>query len=447
MGWRNRSVECVGSVLFRGGMPPRLSEFAPALKAARVGGKKVEAEGNHWAAELKHADWGTAKVICLRDVPAPPPFLIDLDPHLNQQERQLAKEAGCIVSVVVQGGKNDVLRDRKSLLRFLRVLMADDGLVAMDHTAQRFWSRAGLDDELAHNADLDVESLFTTHVITDDVPEDAPEDTEAPALWLHTHGLAEIGFFDFDVLSPHESVTSQGGFDALRVMAFGILEGNAKPGVERFTVAGGGGDVRLVDVARFNRKAAAADVAMRIGADEDHNVNRVVLCEPPKGFLGKLFDRPRPSRWLQEEVGDGNLLLYFPDSATDLMAERARATWGKFRDWSAELAEFEFPVIAKIGYDTDSGGGREHLWFSVNDARDADVEATLDSQPFDIAAMKPGDRRRHSLERLTDWAIITPIGMVTPRSTTPLRRIRENLDKFREAMKEIRALEQQEGDA
>lgn len=445
MNWRNRSVECIGSILFRGGMPPRLSEFAAPLKAARVGGKSVDAEGHHWAAELKHADWGTAKVICLRDMPPPPAFLIDLDPHLNQQERELAKEGGCVVSVVVHGGKNDVLRDRKSLLRFLRVLMADDGLVAMDHTAQRFWSRAGLDDELAHNADLDVESLFTTHIITGELPDGAGEDEEPPALWLHTHGLAEIGFFDFDVLAPHESIMRQGGFDVLRVMAFGILEGKAKPGQEKFGLAGGGGDVRLVDVGRFNRKASANDVGLRIGADESHNTDRIVLCEPPRGFLGKLFDRPRPVRWMQNEVGDGSLLLWFSDSATDLMAERARATWSKFRDWSEELAEFEMPTIAKIGYETDSGGGgREHLWFTVNQAGTSDVEATLDSQPFDIAAMQPGDRRRHSLERMTDWAILTPIGMITPRNTTPLRRIRENLDKFRAAMKEIKALEASE---
>jgi hypothetical protein len=196
-----------------------------------------------------------------------------------------------------------------------------------------------------------------------------------------------------------------------------------------------------VDVATFNRRADRRDVALRVSADDSHNRDRVVLCDPPGGFLSKFLDKPRPCSWMQREVGEGDMLIFFSDSATELMAARARATWDKFREWSAELAEFEFPVIVKIGYATDHGdGGREHLWFRVNEARPSSVVATLESSPFDIAAMKKGDRREHGLEGLTDWMIITPVGMATPRETTPLRRVRENKDKLRELLREMKEL-------
>jgi hypothetical protein len=80
MGWRDRTVDCAGSVLFRGSMPPRLQEFTAPLKAARVSGKSVPAGDNHWAAELSHPKWGQARVACLRDIGPPPTMLIDYDP-------------------------------------------------------------------------------------------------------------------------------------------------------------------------------------------------------------------------------------------------------------------------------------------------------------------------------------------------------------------------------
>ena len=446
MGWRDRTVTCAGSVLFRGRMPPRLQEFAPALKAAGGAAEPAPADGDLGVADLRHPQWGAARAVCLRDAPTPSAALVDFAPNLGAAERAAAKAAGSSVGVALEGGRGDVLRDRKSLLRFLRALMGDDGLVAVDHTAQRFWPRAALDDELAHDADLDVEAIFATHAVSDDPPDgDAPDgdaggdEPDRPTKWLHTHGLAEVGFFDFDVLAPHESVVSQGGVDALRVMAFDILEGAARPGADRHPLAGGpNGAVRLVDVAAFNRRAAPRDVALRLGADDDHNVDRVVLCDPPGGLLGRWFGRPRPCGWLQREVGDGDLLLLFSDAATELMAGRARATWPRFRAFAAELAEFEFPTIAKIGYETDAGGNggrREHLWFEVHEARDASADATLQSEPFDIAGMRAGDRGEHPLERLTDWSIITPAGMITPRSTAPLRRIREHKDQLREMVR------------
>ena len=93
-----------------------------------------------------------------------------------------------------------------------------------------------LDEELLHEgADLDAESLFVAHSIFDEEQRDA--DGEPRAYWLHTHGLAELGTLDFDILRPSPLITT-GGYDTVPrdgVLAF-LEEGPAVAGESHVTV-------------------------------------------------------------------------------------------------------------------------------------------------------------------------------------------------------------------
>jgi hypothetical protein len=120
------------------------------------------------------------------------------------------------VAVSVRAQHEHVLRVRKRLLFWLRELMQRDGTIAIDDTSMLLWSEAMLDDELAHDADLDIESLYTIHSVRDGLD-------PARVAWLHTHGLEELGAFDFDVLQPPAAFTN--GCDvAIRALAFAGLE-------------------------------------------------------------------------------------------------------------------------------------------------------------------------------------------------------------------------------
>jgi hypothetical protein len=110
-----------------------------------------------------------------------------------------------------------------------------------------------------------------------------------------------------------------------------------------------------------------------------------------------------------------------------------------FRRLAGELAEFGFPNIAKLGYAVDGATGedeKEHLWFEVHAMHDDSLDATLQSGPFHIAAMKQGQRGTHDAERLSDWSILTPAGIINPRNTAPVRMIRENREALLKMMKE-----------
>lgn len=429
--WRNKKTSCAGSVLFRGKVAPRASEFA---HLAQRGFKVTAVEAMpaaHWAQRLSHPKWGEAMVVCLRECPRPPKQLIDFDPMLTREEREQAYQGDSTVSVVLEGQREDVLRDRKTLLRFLRAVMGGDGMVAVDHTAQRFWPREALDDELCHDADLDIESLYSLHAITDDKSDDH-------VTWLHSHGLAEIGLFDFDILEPSEDLLGRGR-DALRVIAFAILEGKVTRNTPRFPLMRPGGDVRFVDVRDFQRRASSAANALRGSAGEDHASNRAVLCNPAGNWLSRKLGRITPSRLLSQPVPD-DMTVPFSTSASELMAERAQGTYLQFRQLAGEFAEFEFPVIVKLGYRIDDGeeNDREHMWFSVNELGDDQIDATLENTPFSIGRMKKGQRNWHSIELMTDWAILTPLGTITPRYTVPARQIRGSRDQFRELLNQAR---------
>ena len=432
MGWKDRKLPYIGSVHFRGSLPPRAKDFA-FLKNQGFTISPRENDGNaHWSIRLGHTDWGKAVVGPPRDAPRLPRDLIEFDPFLTAEEKAEARLGETPVTVVTEGRVGDMLRDRKNLLRFLRALMSDDGMVAVDHSAQRLWSRAALDYELSHDADLDVSALYAMHVVVPDEPEDA-EPT-----WLHTHGLAEIGFFDFDILNPSEGLWTY-GIDAIRAMAFAIVEQEVGPSTPAFMLASPGGEVRLVEIGEFLRKTDARTRALRLGADDDHNNNRAVVCEPVNGLFARWFGRVKPAKFLTGNLPDGRVLP-FSNEASAQMARRAQNTLSQFRKLSADLAEFAFPNIAKIAYTVDGGNAAnpsdlEHLWFEVHSIEKDRIDATLASEPIGVSRMKAGQRAWHRLDQLSDWSILTPIGRINPRDARAARAILGDRERFAQVLR------------
>ncbi len=433
-----RKSETWGSVYFRGSLAPRLEEFGDLEKHGVEVQPGPDRDDVHWMARLTHPDWGEAELISMRDrFPLPPRELLAYDARLSEEEAELIGNAGCALQVRHFGKKEFILRDRKHALRFMHAIMGDDGLAVGDHTAQSFWSGDALNDEMSHDADLDVEGLFTVHAVSaDDQP--AGDDERAPITWLHTHGLGELGAFDFDILRPHSDVVDQ--HDPLcRALAFAIIEGRLKQNATAYKLAVPTGTVRAIPADQFMRLAKPAETALRDDPEGDHRSNRVVLCEPSRGMFARWSRRVKPSRWLRRPI-EGEMMFLFSNEASALMAERARNTYSMFRAAAAELAEFEFPTLVKLGLVVDGGGpdDKEHMWFAMQEAHDDHIRGELVNEPFDVARLKQGDVDDFPIDLISDWTILTPAGHITPRTTRPLRTICANWDKLKEAMEEYR---------
>lgn len=422
-----------GSVFFRGNLPPRAEEFE-FLRATGIQISPGKPSPDlHWILELKHPAWGEATMRCFREQLVPPRDLVRLQKGFSGADLAEAEAAGTGVLITTPATRKNVLRDRKNLLRYLEAAMGDDAVVAADHTSSLFWSRAMLRDELIHDADLDVSALFSIHAVTRE------EGDAARVYWIHTHGLAELGAFDFDIVGPSTEFAESCG-DLMRAAAFNILEGAIKPDTPAFPLAWPGGEARFVPVAEFDRKAPALERALRDMSD-GHAESRSVVCEPTgRGFLSRLFggNKIRASRFCAESDLEG-VVVHFSVAATELMAQRAVATFPVFAAIREEFAEFEFPAMVKMGYDTDAGagGGKEHLWFEVHAINRDGIDATLMNEPHQISGMKQGERAVRPVSRLTEWTLATPAGNITPTQHSTARLIRENMDKVRTVMASI----------
>ena len=140
---------------------------------------------------------------------------------LREQPESLEKAAapGSSSSVVlrVPARREEVLGDRKTIPDQPDVL-GDEGVIVLDTVSQLPWSRAPLDDELAHDANLDVEALYCVHSVFEGAAED-PKGRDIT--WLHSHGLAELGGFDIDFIRPDPEFVDQGS-DIYRALATAI---------------------------------------------------------------------------------------------------------------------------------------------------------------------------------------------------------------------------------
>jgi hypothetical protein len=432
--WFRKDLTCIGAALYRGPMAPRPEELDGLAGAGVEVERCSPADGYEWELKLRHPQWGRADVFCPRDVPLPPKELVDWDPRLSKREKEDVSVYGSAVFVRVEPQTHDVLRDRKVLLRFLRAVMGSHGLFAMDHVAQACWSRSALDDELGHDAALDISSLFTIHMVTE-----GEDDT----YWLHSHGLKDLGFSEFDVIEPSESC-HQEGYDSLRALAFGIVEGAIAADGAAFDLVNPGGSIQLVSARRFLAQASAGEwKRWRESVDDEHLDGHAIVCDPGGrswfGFGGK---KPQPSRFFSQSFPDEGVIR-FSNDASALMSDRARRTYPTFRGLIDELAEFSLPALVKVGYVVDGGGAndKEHLWFEVHSCREHEIEGTLLNQPFGIERLRPGDRGVHPVDLISGWQIFSPFGSITPAFGMALREVRSRPDELRKILADAKAKE------
>lgn len=420
--WLQKDIQIAASVLFRGTWPCNKESFFPLReRGIEVTDRGDSNEGLMWALDFNHPEWGEATLLCTRDFPMPPEILVDMDSGLLDSEREEIKTCGTAVSLMVKSRRKHLLRDRKNALFFMDAVMGEEGVAALDHVSQKFWSRAELKSEVAHNADVDVLSLFTEHVVVNDKEQ----------IWYHTHGLAGIGLVDFDILNPAEEILAT-HTDSFRAVAFAIVEGTLKSGGSEELLSGH--PMFAVPAKEFMSKASREWIELREDPGGDHIEDRVVICDPPpSGLLGKFRAQVRPYSPFTADLPEGSLIR-FSNDASALMAERALATYPLFRSIFEELKQFETPSLIKLGYRIDDNAeeDKEHLWFQVHEARENEIDATLLNQPFGIARMKEGDRGVHPIELISDWQFITPVGLINPRQTKALRFLREAIAKAKQ---------------
>jgi hypothetical protein len=405
--FRDTSTPLRGAVCYRGPLPPRLEQVLAlaALPVTAVRGAAPTDGVSPWALELSHPLWGDATVtspdVDVRGGFEDGGFAIS---GFTAVEAADASRAERILLVTATTPERRVLRARKHLLRWLRLLMALDGLAAFDLDAGVTWAPARLDDELAHDADLDVASLYTVDAVCGPIDPDR-------VTWLHTHGLEGIGAFDIDILEPSPAAALFLGSTPLRALAFAALEGDVMPTTRSFPLGGPDGDVALVPADTFQRTAAPEHAALRV-ADAAHAGRRAVVCDPAGRFSSA---RPRPSRFLATATDDA--YYSFSVAACAIVAARAAATLPVFRELHRELAGPDSRARVKR-YDPPghSKGGAQARWLTI---------ATFGTDTV-AAFAEDGTLREFPFDDVADWGMATPAGLISPQDMSAARRLRES---------------------
>jgi hypothetical protein len=414
LSWLTGATPARAVVFLPGGEGAKPDATTDRLRAADIA--NVEAKpGEPWQLEVKDPSWGSATIEAAPDVPDPE-IAIRFASNLTDAEKARVRPPYSAVVITVPGRTKRILADRKALLRCTAAVMGETGLIALDAQSHLPWTREALADELAHDADLDIEALYTIeHVWTADA------EGKRTVEWAHTHGLGDVGAFDVDVVAPHPDFVARGA-EAFRAIAQLALAKKVSIDSGEFVFGKPGGVARAVRADEFMRQAEPRWSDLR---DVAHDGARAVLCDPAgAGLLGFLRRDagPVPMSFARRPIPETFASLVSSDFS-DLMAERAAKTLGVLRRYREEFAGVEPVTLVKLGYPTRSGD-REHLWFEVHEMGDDWIEGTLGNRPFDVD-LEPGSTGRYSLDLLSDWLLLTPAGQINPRSFHAARSLRE----------------------
>jgi uncharacterized protein YegJ (DUF2314 family) len=426
--WLSRKVPHIGAVWFTSPEPPGPASFA-RLDRHDIRVTPIELPEMAWGLELSHSGWGRARVACPLESPTPP---ADLTPftEMAAAEKALCAKAKSRLTVALDAPGSNMLRERKHLFRFLAAVAGTDGVAIVEPMSMRLWTPAAAADELAHEADLDIEALYSVHAISDD---------DGKCIWVHTHGLALHGGLDVHLVPPERGLDCALYPDSVRALAGITLERHDAAAAPVLPLATPDRFVRLVPTDRVLTEGRGWGVAAlrQLLHDDDgaHVEGHAVVCEPEalswwQRLRGKGNVEVARCLWSREPV---SATVLYTATMTALIEARARATYGVLRRLREEFASFEFPTTVKLGFETDAAAAaqREHLWFLVETCADDNILGSLENRPRAVSGLKEGDRARHAVDRLTDWVIHTPAGAITPRSQAAARMIREDPARFR----------------
>jgi len=163
-GFLQRDRPNLGLVFLPGDRAPEPDDL-DRLRATGVTIEPASGEPGTWARTLRHPRWSEAVVAFDPAAPLAEEVIRDTTPNLDDAERAAAMGARHSLAVRVPAARKHALHDRKTLLRWLDLLLGEDGVVAVDLLSQLPWPRQALADELAHDADVDIEALYTIHLI------------------------------------------------------------------------------------------------------------------------------------------------------------------------------------------------------------------------------------------------------------------------------------------
>lgn len=335
-----------------------------------------------------------------------------LDAHLGAKQLEQsvfddAAQSDFTLLVETEFGDEPLLDFHRQLQVTARV--APDAVVLVDDNACAVRSAQWVSDVTASDTPPNPHYLYTVHYVFDD-----------HGVWAHTHGLSRCGSIELEMLDLPKGCAEALNPLVCAVAAMWIEQGPPAPG-ECFEA---GKDMPLAWMPwdKALAKKAPKGPGGKDDRDDVHSVPSGVLMVPKQGWTGRKLCCPSSLVPTLER----NPMLYVSNMETARMALLAAEKLPRFARLFSELGQEDgWRFLVKLGYAVDGAEceeEREHLWFDVHGIHGGEVDATLLNQPYYIERMFEGQRAKHPLDKLSDWAILGPYGRFGPDSVHSLDR-------------------------
>ncbi len=360
-----------------------------------------------WELQAQHPDQGILKCTGFPTLPIEQSDSETLRKKIPLHAKDLLREAGSMLEVLRWEPSMDPRKSRKESLRILLQLLGRRGVGLVDFASGLGWSKRELQLECSHDADLDILQLFDAHWVKN------PQDSEQ--VWLHTHGLAELGGVDFDALQVGYAITHNlEGY--LRTLGSASLDGELGKGFRFFRPDIHSPEFELVPAPEFTKRVPShwSRNSDQDTMDRHNEPSRVVLCEPD-GFL------PTPSLALS----DSGSLVWDPGlEERSRMNTRAQKTLELLSEFRTDFASYGTRTLVEVA-----------LEFPLAGAKETCIEVDWLGEDLFSGRVLYGDDEIGSQVLLPtrviyDWEFDTCLGPITPRTF----RVAARLSRVRDQM-------------
>lgn len=343
--------------------------------------------------------------------PAPDPADLHADwTAIDAGVRESAQQANvCITITCTFAGRP--LRDFHRQIR-VAAAAAPRATVVLDASACRPHPKLWIEEVAGSTIPPSALNLYVIHSVHH------VDHPRAP-VWIHTHGLQRCGSIELEMLNVKMEETQPLAHLINASAAMFLETGIPRPGTE--FEPGTGLSLTWLPWEEALEKVSPLLPGHRASRDEAHAEPAGILFAPVRTLLGRRLKSP--SRLVP--ILENRPSLYVPAMETERQGMLARDRWEYYLDLLRQFhATREWIFLARLDYPADpqSGLEREGLWFHVHGVAGASMDATLINAPRGVPKLAEGERGRHPISLLGDWAIGTPMGNFTPDTVLDLLR-------------------------
>ena len=342
--------------------------------------------------------------------------------HLEEHEATALKACNRSLGISLTLPDLDPLGGFHLQIRLLQAL-APLAAGVVDHSSFVARPMGWLEEAAASPVPPHPQTLWTIHAVW-----------EGDRCWLHTHGMDRCGLLELDMVDiPREDA---GTMAQLLNTAASLMLDNGVPEPDQDFYIGQDMPVVWLPVEKALEILGSVDQGGMDDRDEIHMGERGLLLTKEEG---KLWGHNYGSLMRFRPLMDAHPLLYVSDMETARRTALARARLDRFLGLWRSFQETEWlQFIVKLGMETTQGG-REHIWFFLNDADPERLLATCMNKPYDVPAVHEGHQGWHSRALISDWMVLGPLGQVDPEKILHLEhflRDPENVARVEASLKE-----------